>query len=106
MSEGGVLEVEVGPARAAPPPGHPAAGQAREVACIRVTDQGTGILPEHLEILFEPFFTTKPVGHGTGLGLPIAQGIVEEHGGWITVETEVGRGSTFRVYLPRDGAAG
>lgn len=102
MPGGGVLDVEVTATRAAPPTG----GPQQDVACLAVTDQGTGIRPEHLEILFEPFFTTKPVGHGTGLGLPIVQGVVEEHGGWIKVETALDRGSTFRVFLPLRGGEG
>lgn len=102
MPEGGVLEAAISADRATPPPDHPSGqGGPMDVACITIRDQGTGIRTEHLEVLFEPFFTTKPVGKGTGLGLPIAQGIVQEHGGWIEVESELGRGSTFRVHLPR-----
>jgi signal transduction histidine kinase len=67
---------------------------------IEVEDNGCGIRPEHLAHLFEPFFTTKPVGQGTGLGLSVSYGIVRDHGGSIEVESEVGRGSTFRVRLP------
>ena len=62
-----------------------------------------GIAKEHLPQLFEPFFTTKDVGAGTGLGLSIAYGIVEEHGGWINVQTRVGEGSCFTVFLPKEG---
>ena len=68
--------------------------------CIDVIDQGSGIAAEHLEQIFEPFFTTKEVGEGTGLGLSIAYGIVQEHGGWIEVTSEVGHGSCFTIYLP------
>ncbi len=53
-----------------------------------------------MEQLFEPFFTTKEVGEGTGLGLSIAYGIVQEHGGWIDVQSEIDKGSCFTVYLP------
>jgi signal transduction histidine kinase len=66
---------------------------------VEVRDDGCGIPPEHRPRLFEPFFTTKPVGQGTGLGLSVSFGIVRDHGGSIDVESEVGRGSTFRVRL-------
>jgi signal transduction histidine kinase len=72
-----------------------AAAGAVEVAII---DRGAGILPEHLETIFNPFFTTKP--EGVGLGLAIVSKIVDEHGGKITVESEPGKGSVFRVLLP------
>jgi two-component system NtrC family sensor kinase len=67
---------------------------------VEVLDDGCGISPEHRSRLFEPFFTTKPVGEGTGLGLSVSFGIVRDHGGAIEVESELGRGSTFRVRLP------
>ncbi len=69
---------------------------------IQVIDQGSGISPEDLPQLFEPFFTTKAQGQGTGLGLSISYGIVQEHGGWIDVQSTVGEGSTFAVYLPAE----
>ncbi len=67
---------------------------------LTVRDSGCGIAPEHLEHLFEPFFTTKDVGHGTGLGLATVYGIVQQHHGWIAVQSEVGRGTKFEIYLP------
>ncbi len=67
------------------------------------SDTGSGISEENLENLFTPFFTTKPVGEGTGLGLSISHGIIEEHGGTIEVESELGKGTTFTVKLPIDG---
>lgn len=72
---------------------------------IDIQDDGVGIPPEHLKRLFEPFFTTKPVGTGTGLGLSVAYGIVQQHGGRIEVSSEVGKGSVFRVLLPIDPPA-
>ena len=67
---------------------------------IRIIDEGEGIPPENLEHLFTPFFTTKKIGTGTGLGLSIAHGIVEEHGGWVDVESSVQNGACFSIYLP------
>lgn len=69
-------------------------------ACITVRDTGCGMRPEILERVFEPFFTTKPVGKGTGLGLAMAYGIIQQHQGWIEVESQPGLGSAFHIYLP------
>ena len=66
-----------------------------------VRDTGVGIDPAIMNRIFDPFFTTKPQGEGTGLGLSVVYGIVKSHGGSIAIESEVGRGSTFHVYLPR-----
>jgi two-component system cell cycle sensor histidine kinase/response regulator CckA len=67
---------------------------------IQVTDKGTGIPPTELDKIFEPFYTTKTFGKGTGLGLSTALGIVKSHGGFMTVESRLGSGTTFKVYLP------
>lgn len=67
---------------------------------LQVEDTGSGIPPEVLQRMWEPFFTTKEIGKGTGLGLSTVRGIVEAHGGFAEVVTAVGRGTTFRIYLP------
>jgi len=67
---------------------------------VQVRDDGCGISPDNLLRIFDPFFTTKPVGKGTGLGLSLSYGIVKKHGGTIAVDSELGRGTCFRVTLP------
>ena len=69
--------------------------------CVTVEDSGVGIPSDCLAHIFEPFFTTKAVGEGTGLGLAVAHGIVAEHGGWISVDSTVGHGSRFAIFLPQ-----
>ncbi|NIO69849.1 MAG: hypothetical protein GTN71_12670 [Anaerolineae bacterium] len=108
MPEGGELKVVTAYRPQARSP-EPVEGRSPEPAegidgadCVAVEfhDTGTGISAEDLPRIFDPFFTTKEAGQGTGLGLSISHSIVERHGGWIEVESEVGRGSTFTVMLP------
>src|SRR5262249_7847223 len=68
---------------------------------LEVSDHGEGMPPEVLNQALFPFFTTKPVGQGTGLGLSVASGIVHGHSGWLTIESERGRGTCVRIYVPR-----
>jgi len=77
------------------------ADNASDFVMLVVRDNGHGISEEDRHRVFEPFFTTKPDSKGTGLGLSTAQEIVREHGGWIESDSEIGRGSEFRVFLPR-----
>ena len=72
----------------------------REVAVIRVEDDGHGIEPQNLSRIFDPFFTTKEVGKGTGMGLAVIHGIVKDHNGGITVKSELGKGTTFSIFFP------
>ena len=72
---------------------------------IELIDNGPGVRPDHLSRLFDPFFTTKPVGKGTGLGLSLSYGIIQEHGGTIRAESELGQGATFVIELPVAPAA-
>ncbi len=74
--------------------------EGRSFACITVRDNGHGIPSERLDKIFEPFFTTKEVGKGTGLGLAMLYGAVQTHGGAVEVESEAGRDTSFKVYLP------
>lgn len=73
---------------------------ARRLARISISDNGHGIEQKHIHEIFEPFFTRKEVGKGTGLGLAMAKGTIESHGGLIDVESQVGEGTTFSIFLP------
>jgi CheY-like chemotaxis protein len=68
--------------------------------CLSVTDHGCGMNPQILIRIFDPFFTTKDVGKGTGLGLSTIHGIIKQHEGWVEVDSEVGRGSIFKIFIP------
>ena len=101
MPDGGTLEVRVTSERLERPhkvrSGEVPSGEYVRVA---VQDSGHGIAPEVIDRIFEPFFTTKPAGRGTGLGLALVHSVVVEHSGFIDVESELGRGTTFTVWIP------
>jgi two-component system NtrC family sensor kinase len=87
MPQGGTITVKAG-------------RESDRLIRIDVTDTGDGIKPDDLDHIFDPFYTTKDVGSGTGLGLSVTYSIVKKHGGYIEVKSEVGRGTTFSVFLP------
>lgn len=103
MVGGGTLRIATKVETRVPPAnsGSEWAKEPAEFIRLSVGDTGTGIAPEIRSKIFEPFFTTKDVGKGTGLGLATVFGIVQQHRGWIEVESAVGVGSTFHVFLPR-----
>jgi signal transduction histidine kinase len=98
MQNGGKIRIGFGPSTATPPAGIGLAESGRIE--VTVLDEGSGIPEDQLGQIFEPFFTTKPVGMATGLGLSVAYGIVQDHNGFITVESEPGRGSCFAIHIP------
>ncbi|WP_299862485.1 response regulator [uncultured Hoeflea sp.] len=102
MPEGGTITVRTRNVEAEETQGLNHRGmETGDYVLIEIADEGTGIAPEVMEKIFEPFFTTKDVGKGTGLGLSMVYGIVKQSGGYIYPESELGQGTTFRIYLPR-----
>jgi two-component system, cell cycle sensor histidine kinase and response regulator CckA len=102
MPEGGRLTVRTANVSADESKDFPSKGMPpADYVLVEVSDNGVGIAPEIIEKIFEPFFSTKDVGKGTGLGLSTVYGIVKQTGGFIYVDSEIGRGSTFRIFLPR-----
>ena len=101
MGQGGTLELSID-AEVLEAPRKVRTGdiKAGEYIRIRVRDAGHGIAPEVIDRIFEPFFTTKPAGRGTGLGLALVHSVVSEHKGFIEVESELGKGTTFTVWIP------
>jgi PAS domain S-box-containing protein len=101
QEKGGSLDIELSELSVSPSKGNPHGIDPGLYVKLAVRDTGTGIPADIMDKIFDPFFTTKKVGEGTGLGLSVVHGIVKQHDGYITVESETGRGSTFTVYFPR-----
>jgi len=97
---GGTLRVELDEVARDHHPARPQHPQPQRLVRLRVSDNGCGMDPATIERIFEPYFSTKQPGEGTGLGLAIVHGVVESYGGWIEVESESGKGTTFSVFLP------
>jgi nitrogen-specific signal transduction histidine kinase/BarA-like signal transduction histidine kinase len=99
--KGGSLDIELSEMSVSPSNGDPQGIAPGQYVKLVVRDTGTGMSPDIMDKIFDPFFTTKKLGEGTGLGLSVVHGIVKQHEGSITVESEPGRGSTFTVYFPQ-----
>ena len=102
MPDGGTMTIRTSNARVDDPVkyGHELLPEG-DYVLVEIDDTGTGIASEHLGRIFEPFFSTKAVGSGTGLGLSTVYGIVKQTGGYVFVKSALGKGTTFRIYLPR-----
>jgi CheY-like chemotaxis protein len=100
MPQGGRLTIEINGQKVDPALADQHGGAPGQHVVLAITDAGSGIDPETLSKIFEPFFTTKSASRGTGLGLATVYGIVKQHQGFVVVDSEVGHGTTFRVYLP------
>ncbi len=100
MPGGGTIGLETSLVRAAEMAEHFTGAEAEAYACIGVRDNGAGMTPDVRSRIFEPFFTTKERAKGTGLGLSVVYGVVNNHRGFVQVETAPGKGTTFRIYLP------
>ncbi len=98
---GGTFEIELSDFSVSPTSGDPHGIDSGLYMRLTVRDTGAGIPPEIADRIFDPFFTTKKIGEGTGLGLSVVLGIVKQAHGYITVESEPGKGSTFNVYFPK-----
>jgi signal transduction histidine kinase/DNA-binding response OmpR family regulator len=104
MPRGGQLVISTAPADidASYVEHHPGEARSGRFVCLTITDTGCGMDHVTMGRIFEPFFTTKEFGKGTGLGLATVYGIVKQHQGWIEVQSQVGQGSTFKIFLPPD----
>ena len=105
MPKGGVLSITTRLVSVASLRNHHPEASENSYICIEVRDTGEGMTEETRRRIFEPFFTTKGVGKGTGLGLSVTFGVIQTHKGFIDVESELGNGTTFRVYLPASQVA-
>jgi CheY-like chemotaxis protein len=101
MPDGGLLKIETANVLLDPRAAYERDMVAGEYVMLSVTDTGTGMPPDVVERAFDPFYTTKPMGHGTGLGLSMTYGFVNQSGGQVRIHSRVGEGTTMRIYLPR-----